>query len=264
MAEFLQAVLAYPTVIFSALLSVVCLYWLFVIVGAIGIDVLDLEVDADVDADMDVDVDVDVDAGDIDGPDGDGHEFLNDFLNFLGIGTVPLTISLSIFLLLAWTISLLAQPFQKALTNWGIPGWVTGTSVGFASLVIAGLAGGVILRPFRKFFKAHLAQENTSLIGKLCTVTTLRVDSKFGQAEVDASGGVLIQVRCAEDNRLSRGSRALIIDYCAKDEVFHISPLDDTLAKVMSGVGTSTHHPSEGSSEPDAPTRRTRHKKEAQ
>ncbi len=121
-----------------------------------------------------------------------------------------------------------------------------------------------MLRPFRKFFKAHLAQENTSLIGKLCTVTTLRVDAKFGQAEVDASGGVLIQVRSTEENRLSRGSRALIIDYCVKDEVFHISPLDGALAKAVNGVDTSTYHSSEGSSEPEASAGRARQKKEVQ
>ncbi|HNG95220.1 MAG TPA: DUF1449 family protein, partial [Acidobacteriota bacterium] len=209
-------------------------------------------------------VDVDVDAGDIDGPDGDGHEFLSDLLNFLGIGTIPLTISLSVFLLLAWTVSLLAQPIPHIITRWGIPGWVSGTGIGLAALVIAGLVGGAVLRPFRKFFKAHLAQENTSLIGKLCTVTTLRVDAKFGQAEVDASGGVLIQVRCTEENQLSRGSRALIIDYCVKDEVFHISPLDGALANVVNDAGTSRYHSSEGSSGPEASAGRTRQKKEAQ
>ena len=40
MPEFLSAILSFPTVVFTVSLIVIVLYWLMVIVGAIGIDVL--------------------------------------------------------------------------------------------------------------------------------------------------------------------------------------------------------------------------------
>lgn len=47
MQEFLDATFAYPTIIFTVLLGVSVVYWLFVIIGAIGIDALDVDVDVD-------------------------------------------------------------------------------------------------------------------------------------------------------------------------------------------------------------------------
>ena len=41
MSEFLSQAFAFPTVIFSVLLGFVMLYWLFVIIGALDLDVLD-------------------------------------------------------------------------------------------------------------------------------------------------------------------------------------------------------------------------------
>src|SRR5690606_35640771 len=45
MHEFLFTTFGYPTIIFTILLVVAFLYWSMVIIGAIGIDVLDLDVD---------------------------------------------------------------------------------------------------------------------------------------------------------------------------------------------------------------------------
>ena len=43
MQEFLDAVLSYPTVFFTVLLAAAFMYWVLVIVGAMGIDVLDID-----------------------------------------------------------------------------------------------------------------------------------------------------------------------------------------------------------------------------
>jgi hypothetical protein len=45
MTSFLDAILAFPTVFFTILLGVTLTYWLFVILGAVGVDVLDGDVD---------------------------------------------------------------------------------------------------------------------------------------------------------------------------------------------------------------------------
>ena len=47
MASFLEAFLGYPTVLFSILLGIALAYWCMVIVGALGIDALDVDADLD-------------------------------------------------------------------------------------------------------------------------------------------------------------------------------------------------------------------------
>lgn len=45
MTEFLATTFSFPTVIFTVLLAICCAYWLMVIVGALGIDALDIDFD---------------------------------------------------------------------------------------------------------------------------------------------------------------------------------------------------------------------------
>ncbi len=45
MTEFLATTFSFPTVIFTVLLAVCCAYWMMVIVGALGIDALDIDFD---------------------------------------------------------------------------------------------------------------------------------------------------------------------------------------------------------------------------
>ena len=47
MGEFLTEILAYPTVIWTVLLSVCLFYWITVILGGLGVDFIDLDLDAD-------------------------------------------------------------------------------------------------------------------------------------------------------------------------------------------------------------------------
>ena len=53
------------------------------------------------------------------------------------------------------------------------------------------------------------------------------VDKKFGQAEFDDGGaGMIIQVRCDQENKLKKGSQALIVSYDDRREAFIIEPYD--------------------------------------
>ncbi|MFP2906887.1 hypothetical protein ACLESD_17945, partial [Pyxidicoccus sp. 3LFB2] len=45
MTEFLSTILAFPTAVFTIAMGVVLTYWLFVIIGAVGIDLLDGNLD---------------------------------------------------------------------------------------------------------------------------------------------------------------------------------------------------------------------------
>lgn len=232
MQEFLQIALAFPTVIFSGMLIGVLLYWTMVIVGAVDIDLLDFDIDIDSDFDVDLDMDVDVDA-DVDGDldvdaDAPSPGILHTLMAAIGLGTVPVTIIGSIVTLASWFLCFAAVYYL---------GPVLGTSV-FAGLAVVAVSfvlslpiTTVFTHPLKGVFKTHTHTGGQTLVGKLCKVTSGSVTDTFGQAEVDDGGaGLLVSIRCETEGALKRGSRALIIDYDAEQDVYFVEPYDNLLA----------------------------------
>ena len=131
MTEFLTAILSFPTVIFTVLLIIIVLYWLMVIVGAIGVDVLHVgeaaggkiegvlggaiegvggkiegavggKIEGMVAGKIEGAVEGAVEAnGSVEGGGGGG------FLAMLGFGKVPATVVISSLVLWSWAVCLL-------------------------------------------------------------------------------------------------------------------------------------------------------------
>lgn len=246
MTEFLTAILAFPTVVFTILLGVVIVYWLFVLLGALDINLLG---DADLDGGHDLHLDghghfdghghadahfdahghADHGHGAHDGHDGhdahDGHETsgLAGLIQALGLGGVPVTVMLSILILVAWIFCVAAMQLLRG----GSPGWLA-VAAALLSLTIAIPLTSLLVRPLRRFFVTLTATRHRDLLGKICTVTTLRVDERYGQAEIEDGGaGLIVQVRSNGPVRLARGDRAIIFDY--RDEVFLVAPVEEAL-----------------------------------
>lgn len=213
MSEFLTAILAFPTVLFTLPLGVVLLYWLLVLLGALDLDLFDFGGDG-------------VDGGE--GAGGLEDEGDSDFLGVLGLGGVPATFALSLLVFFSWILCLVASQALEALD---LEGGLAGAGTAALSLGLALPLAGLAVRPLRRLFVTDRAIENSSLVGKVCTVATLRVDERYGQAEIaDGGAGLLVQVRSAHpDNGLRRGDQAIVYEY--REEVFWVSPLDRALAE---------------------------------
>ncbi len=269
MTEFLAAILAFPTVIYTILLGVVIAYWLFVLLGALDINLLgdadldghgtDLAVGGHGHADglgahgahghADVHMaghghDLHVDGhghvhgdghadhhGDADGDAGETGG-LAGLIQSLGLGGVPVTLMLSLLILAAWGFCIAAMQLLSA----GAAGWLA-VAVPIMSLGLAVPVTAVLIRPLRRFFTTIEAPRNRDFLGKVCTITTLRVDERYGQAEIaDGGAGLVVQVRSTDPGCLSRGDRALIFDY--KDEVFYVAPMDEALKRNLENMGS--------------------------
>lgn len=259
MTEFLEVMTGYPTVILTVLMGLVLLYWLMVIFGAVDVEVpgldglvesvdgavegfvdgavegaaeglLDGAADGAVDAALDGAADAAgegaaeaLDAGEPHGAAGLAH-----LLSLLKLNGVPVTIVVSALVLWAWvltglTIQLLGDRLGQGWLRHGLATLVL-LGTGFVAL----LATSITVRPFRNAFRGSVGRSRRSFVGKPCTITTGRVTATFGQAEVDDEGSSLrIPVRCFETNTLRRGSRALIYDYQADEEVFLVSAHDE-------------------------------------
>ncbi|HXV65508.1 MAG TPA: hypothetical protein VEK15_32730 [Vicinamibacteria bacterium] len=257
MLAFLTTVLSFPTVVFTVLLGLTLLYWLVVIAGAVDLDFLDGVVGLDgaeaaldgalehVDGALDsldraADVAAEpletasgtVDEVDVDG-DGGSTRTMGWLMNAMGVRGVPVTIVASFVIFWAWILSYAAT---RALGPLGAS-IVVGLFVGAAALGASFVLAAFTSRPFKKLFVTHLGARRASLVGKMCTVTSTKVDEQFGRAEIDDGGsGFVAEVRCSSQHDLRRGSRALVFRYEPVEGVFFIGPIDEVLAQV-SGEG---------------------------
>lgn len=198
MTSFLDAALAYPTMIYTALLGLVLFYWLLAIVGLVDFEAGGLEIEADLQADADVS-----DLGTLAG-----------YLVALGINGVPFSIVVSLMVLLSWLFSCLLGMWLLPLVPTALLSAVAGTAVLLLCPLFALPITARVIRPMRGLFVTHNAMSNQELVGRTCKVLTSRVDETFGRAEVSTRGAsVNISVWAETPNELVKGSLARIIDY---------------------------------------------------
>lgn len=230
MDQFLDIALSFPTVVFTLALGAVLAYWILVALGLLDMDWLDVDLDFD---GMDGLDGVDGAAGDADADidaEGSSGGFLAVLLRTFGLTGVPLTVSLSLVVLAAWVATYLVSRTLAAT-----PGADLALGLGLGVLAAAVFVGllfaAVGVRPLKPVFATHHAATVRSFVGQPCTVTTLTVSDRFGQAEVDDGGaGLLVQVRSRRDEdqaQLVKGARALIFDYDSEEEVFLVTPMAD-------------------------------------
>ena len=153
------------------------------------------------------------------------HQKHAGLLAFFGVGRVPVTVLFSLLIVFAWVICYLVM---SALDE---PGVVISGAVFVGAFVAGSVLASVAVRPLFPLFRFHAAATNRDLVGKVCTVTTGRVDERFGQASVAADGGGehIIQVRAESPNALRRDSQAVILSYDDEREAFVIEGMDNLL-----------------------------------
>lgn len=198
MSAFLAAALSFPTVVFTALLVLFLVYALLTLIGAADIDWLDS----------------------LDSP-------IEGALNFLGIAGVPVAIFGSFATIFAWLASFAAMQFLP-----GNP--LVKIAVGVGAALVGLRVGSWAVFPLRKVFATQSGPERKSIVGRICTIRSLAVDDAKGSAEVEDGGaGFIAEVRCFRENALTRGSKAIVYDYDAKEGIYHVGPIDPSIADTL-------------------------------
>ena len=187
-----QAILPY-NLPFTILLGLVVVFWLFTIVGAVGVDSLDIDLDADADGDL-------------------NHfgELPAVFLRVVNAGSVPVTIVLSVLVATLWLGMMLLNYYFN-------PGQSVLLALGF---FLAAFVGGVLatkaitqpLVPFMK--KLKQAEDAPPVVGCIGVVRSIRIDSEYGQVEVERPGGApaLLNARLGPAAEpAGRGSQVAIV-----------------------------------------------------
>jgi hypothetical protein len=234
--SLLEASLQFPTVVFTIGLGIALLYWAFVLLGALDMDVLgggDVSGAAKGLGDA-------LTAGKggaeaLKGSHGDGD---GGWLDAIGLGVVPLTVSLSVLLLVGWCGSVLTMTYlSPSPGSLGSLGRWLPMLVLPGMLVVALIVTSFAVRPLRRVFRVVEGKSNRDYIGHSCTINTGHVDAGFGQATIEDGGTVLvISVRCDRATTLARGERALVIDFDSVREAYVVEPISDVLSVPGRGI----------------------------
>lgn len=244
LANLLAVALSFPSAVYTVLLGVALVYWVFVMVGAAHIDALGDGGMADGVGDGALDG-IDgghAELGDLHGADGvdggHGHGHgdaahahdgaLSGILASLKLRSAPATVVLSVLVLFSWLFSVLGM--QRAAV-WFPEG---GSLVRFAVFVLAPLLAlpftSLVVRPLARVFVAHPVAANLQLVGKVATVRTGTVTDRFGEATLEDGGaGLVVRVRVETGEVLKRGAQVVILGYDDERQEFTVAPMDDLL-----------------------------------
>lgn len=267
MAHLLGIALSFPVVVYTVLLGVSLVYWIFVVVGAAhvnllgdgaadgALDGLDGGVDGGLGADGGLDGGVDgaldgaakgalegaakaaldgVKAGafDADGG-GDGHDgAFTGMLASLRLRSAPATVVLSVLVLFSWLFTVFGVQIMRA--EGGLFHGALASLADVALLLLAPIASLVptsfAIRPLARVFAPPKAAANRDLVGKLCTIRTGTVTDRFGEALLDDGGaGIVVRVRVDGESTLKRGDQAVIVGYDPDRQEFTVAPMDGLL-----------------------------------
>ncbi|MBI9017491.1 MAG: DUF1449 family protein [Phycisphaerae bacterium] len=199
---------------FTILLSLIVLYWLSVIIGAMDAEFLNFDLDADIDADVDMDLD-----GDIATPD-----MLRTFLGFFHVGKVPIMVLLSILILSLWIISLMSNYYLNPDR-----GMFIGTGIALGNLVASLMITKVVLMPFAKVFESFNNDDSSTkkIVGRICIITTTKVSDKMGQAEIKTTAApILINAKTEDGCTLNRGDEAVVVGHDKDKSIYYVMPVE--------------------------------------
>ncbi len=232
MTEFLAALLALPTILFTGMLSLVLLYWLTVLAGA-----LDIHVGSHDGGGHDVGHDAGHDVGHHSDHQADmapgGHE-THGFLEFLSYGKVPVTIIVSIFTFLAWMLCMAGEFWLRAPLSAMISGPLFSLALFPAATIPSLIVTGYLVRPLRGIFNQHVEHGEEGLVGRMVRITSRTADREFGTATCDNAGaGILMNVVCRDGVTLIRDDMAVVVEYDSSKQVYHIAPFSHVSAETV-------------------------------
>jgi len=197
---------SYPTSIYTVLIGVLVIFWLFAIIGALDIDIISF------DADLDMDID-----GDIEMPGFVG------LLHTLGYTGVPFTIVLTVLIFLAWIFTYLVSAYLIPVIPTALFKFLVGTATLIGSFLVAVPLTSKIVSPLRKLALENSAKSNKDYLGGMCKVTSLSVDETFGQGKIKTTGtSLVVRIRAAIPNDIKKGDIVRPISYDETENVYHV------------------------------------------
>ena len=201
--DFLNLALTFPTIIFTALLLVVILFWMITLLGFADIDMFESDLDIE--------------------PSSSNSNSAHSASNF-GFGSIPITVSISLVVMLSWLISIYAHKFFAYLLGDGVLFYVFGLAMLVVSAIIALPIAVIISKPLQRFFSSVETSRSSDLLGLECTVVTGKVTPTFGQGRVNFQGTEqLIEIRSHDEYPFSTGDTVILLEHIKKQHCYIVT-----------------------------------------
>ncbi len=206
-----QALLPYNLPLTIALGAVV-VFWLFTLLGIVGIDTLDVDLPDHASADAD--------------PSHIG-EMPGALLRLVNAGSVPLTVVLSVLVLATWLTSIMVNYYLN-------PGQSLILAAGY--FLVAFIAGVVVTKiitqPLVPLMRRLKDAENAKpVLGESGIVRSIEITDRYGQVEVvrDDGAPAILNARLSEGtDSVPRGTEVLVISFEEATGVYLVRPIPST------------------------------------
>lgn len=224
MSEFISACVLLVNLPYTLLLIITILYWLSVIVGLFDLDIFGNGHDSS-------HLSIDNANGNISDCGNTGSvEASTDVVSLdamsklLSLGGVPITIFISFFSIISWSMSMIINYY---LRNSSI---LVALAISLPIILSSLLLARILVIPFVYIFKALSKNhdEQNKIIGNICKITTSKANESFGQATIETKGApIVINVRTINGVCLKEGDTALVVRYDPEKHIYIIKPCSD-------------------------------------
>ena len=207
MDAFYQNIASFPTAIFTFILAICVLYWLFAVLGVVDIDLLDLDIEGDMDL----------------GNETVTPNALAGVMLKFGLNGVPVTIMVSFLSLFGWLISYYSVHFLSPWIPAGLIFYLVGVVLLFASLFLAILLTAMVLTAIRPFFHKIEQQTVKRIVGKIAVVRTSKVTDSFGEVFLDDGGaGLILKARSEKGQTFVKGDKVVLLEYVESEYLYRV------------------------------------------
>lgn len=242
MKELIDATFSAVNLIPTILFGLIIVYWIFVVIGALDINLFDFSVDSgDVGLDTDVDVnvgaetEVDLDAeveADMDSDmesematqgqvEGGVAMSLNSILSFFNLGKVPFMILMSFFTLSLWVISI---SINYLLINQSV---LISLLFLIPNIIVSLFVAKLLTTPFAIIYTRMLKNsvDTFKYQGKICTMLMNASDTKIGQGEIEYNGSIIrVNVITKKGVEIKKNETGLIINRIKEKNCYLVEP----------------------------------------
>jgi hypothetical protein len=205
--SFTDVISSYPTSVYTVVLGIMLVFWIFAIIGMFDIDILPGDAGEDLfDGDFD----------------GEMPGFIG-LLHTLGLTGVPLTLVISIIALLGFILSYFSTIWIILPLGSDLLRYLIGSAILVASFALAIPVTAQAIKPMKPLFVKHYAPSKRDYIGHPCVVTSSSVNSEFGVGTVETRGAPLqIDIRTREGEVYAKGDTLRIAQYDPAQDSFEV------------------------------------------
>ena len=213
MYDFITNITSFPVVVYTFLMSIIVVYWLLALLGALDIEMFDGDIEIETGLDIDTDTEIE----------SEGLSGVTGFMAKWGLTGVPVTVVVSVLIVTSWLICYILASLLLPIIPFAIIKTIASIAMILLSFALSIPATAKLIQPLKKAFVSHTAAKKSSFIGCECIVKTGKVNETFGQAVYEDGGaGMLFDIRADTTAGIKKGDSVVLKSYNEDEESYSV------------------------------------------